>query len=143
MGIKFEVSKKGNTEISLTEYSIKEFEMVTEANDNMDLRHNNLTRDIVIAGVINPEIAEGGEREVSSVLKLAHWAAIPDYEDCYKDISYTITDAKGEVIKEETTDHLKDFYVVEYKEHFSNKEGAGHYRAVLREREVKHKGLNG
>ena len=137
MGIVFEVKKGGATVISLTEYSIKDFEFTSESSEDLDLQHNKIIKGITISGIINPDsISDNGDgtnigREVDSVRKLANWAVIPEYLDCYKDINYMITDARGVVVKE---DSFVDCYVVEYEESFSDENGTGKFKTVLREK---------
>ena len=134
MGILFEVKKDGITGISLTEYSIDNFDFTAESNDSLNLRHNDIIRGVTISGIINPEIIGDNtdrSREVDSARKLANWAVIPEFLDCYKDISYRITDAQGIVVKE---DELTNCYVVEYIEHFANENGTGKFKVVIREK---------
>lgn len=122
MGILFSVEKGGATEISLTEYSIKAFDLLAKSRSNLDLRHNHVTKDIVLTGTINPETLHDRESEIteiSSVKKLADWAILPEYCDCYKDIRVKIALASGVIVKESV---FKDFYVVEYEERLHDKE---------------------
>jgi len=93
-----------------------------------------IIRGVTISGIINPEIIGDNtdrSREVDSSRKLANWAVIPEFLDCYKDISYRITDAQGIVVKE---DELTNCYVVEYIENFANENGTGKFKVVIRER---------
>jgi len=134
MGILFEVKKDGITGISLTEYSIDNFDFTAESSDAVNLRHNDIIRGVTISGIINPEIIGDNSdrhREVDSARKLANWAIIPEFLDCYKDISYRITDARGIVVKE---GEITDCYVVEYIENFANENGTGKFKVVLREK---------
>jgi hypothetical protein len=137
MAITFEVKKNGETEISLTEYSIKAFDFTAEASEAPDLRHNDIINGVIITGLIDPEIIPNDAnsadraREVDSARKLANWAVVPEFLDCYKDISYKITDSRGIVVKE---DGLEDCYVVDYEEFYSNDTGTGRFKTVIRER---------
>ncbi|MCL2611389.1 MAG: hypothetical protein FWE02_06905 [Defluviitaleaceae bacterium] len=131
----FEVSKNGNVEISLTEHSIKDFNISSDFEQSFNLRHNNLISEICIKGLINAEsllVDEEGvliDREVDSTRKLANWALIPEFEDCYKDVSFKLINNEGKVVQEES---IKDMYVVDYKEKFGNGIGVGNFTLLLR-----------
>ena len=135
MGILFEVKKNSATEIRLTEYSIKDFSFTADASESPNLRHNDIINGVIISGLIDPEIMSNDTnstnraREVDSARRLANWAIIPEFLDCYRDISYKISDARGVVVKE---DGFDDCFVVDYEENYSNDTGTGSFRIVIR-----------
>ena len=138
MGIRFKATKEEATEIFLTEHSIKDIDLINEASTSIDFRHNNITRDIIISGVIDPGImsavqADGEPDEFDSVRALANWASIPAYQDCYKDVTISITNAQGTMVKQ---DDFKNVYIADYEENFDNEHGVGSFKALLREKDI-------
>jgi len=131
MNINFEISKGGTTEITLTEHSIKRFKPSSISETRPNLRNSKVTNDITISGVINAEILGAEMREVDDTRKIADFAVIPEFEDCYKDISYKFADTTGKIVAEE---NLDDTYVVEYEEMFCNYKGVGEFAATFREK---------
>jgi len=148
MGIIFNAYKDGEKVISLTEYSIEQYSLIADTDINLAPRFNDLTRDIVLIGIINPDTIEempkqsvdenGGEttelREIDSVRLLANWAIIPEYCGCYYDADVKLTNARGDLVKEES---YKNLFVCYYSESFSYDAGKGSFKVQLREREIK------
>ena len=126
MNINFKID-----EIKLTEHSIKDFNLSANFEERSNLRNSKITNDVLIEGVINPEIAESGSREVEDTLQIANFAMISEKEDCYKDITYSFSNSVGRLIKE---GDLKNSYVVYYEEEFSNDKGVGGFKATFREK---------
>ena len=117
-------------EIHLTEHSIKKINLSLNIEKDSNLRDGRIVKDIKITGVINPEILESGPREVDDAREIVNFALIPEYEDCYKDITYSLNNSAG---KNLVSGDLKDSYVVSYEEEFSNDKGVGEFSAVFRE----------
>ena len=156
MGIQFEVIRDGEKYISLTEFSIKNINYLTDTDIALEPKLNNLTRDIVITGIINTEsideepvvmaddfgypiLDDNGEtqfepREIDSVRKLANWAIIPEYSDCYCDMKFTLANSRGDLVKEM---EFENVFIFDYKESFDDDRGHGQFFAHMREREIR------
>ena len=158
MGILLEIMKNGEVEMQLTEYSVKGIDFASDTDIAADPRHNDITREIIVTGVINPEtiteraklktddfgypIGDGNEyelREIDSVRMLANWAVMPEYSDCYRDGFISLTNAMGTLVK---TESFHNLYVADYHESFNDNKGHGDFSLRLREREVRLEGLN-
>lgn len=154
MGIAFSVFENGEPVISLSEYSIKKFNFLSDTDVSLNPKQNDITREVAINGDINPEkisraprlvksytdidgkVVECDKpqyelREIDSVRKLANWAIIPEYEDCCRDANVTIKDAAGRTVK---TEKYIDLFVVDYAENFDDSKGRGTFRILMRER---------
>lgn len=156
MGMLFEVFKDGEKYISLTEHSVKNVKYTADTEVDLQPKINDITRDVVLTGLINidkisekPQVMvddfgipikddDGNDkfelREIDSVRKLANWAIIPEYCECYCDATFKLTNARGDLIKEES---YEDLFVVDYRENFDDDSGVGSFNICLREREVK------
>jgi len=149
MGILFDVYKDDEKIISLTEYSIQKYNLAADFDTNLAPRYKDLTRDIFLIGIINPDTIEerpvqridiDGDpipeeyelREIDSVRLLANWAIIPEYDKPYCDAYVKLTNSKGDIVKEEG---YKDLFVVYYFESFNYDSGKGSFTVQLRERE--------
>jgi len=154
MGIRFNTTKQGSDYISLTEYSIKNVMFNSDKNTALNPKINDITNSIIIEGLINFEgldlppvpkrdefgrhmVDEAGEpqfeeKEIDSVRKLANWAIIPEYLDCYRDLELDITNSAGSLVKKTSYENL---FIVEYVEIFDDAQGHGKFYALIRERE--------
>ena len=154
MGIKFNVTKEGENYINLTEYSIKKVIFNSDKDITLYPKINDITNGIVLEGIINfesvleplvPMLDDYGdqimdendepmfhEREIDYVRKLANWAIIPEYLNCYGDLEYTITDSAGRLVKESSYENL---FIVDYWEKYDDEQGHGKFCVLLRERE--------
>ncbi len=131
MGIIFEVIKDGEKIISLSKHSIKNIKFLADTDVTLDPKFNDITRDIILRGDINAD--KTGE-EIDSVRLLANWAIVPEYCECYCDATVKITNARGDLVKEEK---FKDMFVVNYIEKFDDDSGHGDFYIHIREREIK------
>jgi len=147
MGVIFKAKKDGETIIKLTKYSLENIRFLADICIHLPPKFNDLTRDIILTGEINPfgddpppADADGdaeeadGPSDFDSVRKLANWAIIPEYEECCLDAEVTLTNAMGDVVKEDSYENL---YTVAYKESFDDEMGHGRFMLHLREREIK------
>ena len=156
MGIIFDAFKEGEKIISLSEFSVLEFYLSADTDISLAPRFNDLTRDIILTGKINPEniaepprmmVDESGEpvvdddgneifelREIDSIRKLANWAIIPEYAECYYDVEVKLTNARGDIVK---VDEYENLFVVDYNEKFCDDSGHGKFIVQLREQEIK------
>ena len=154
MGIRFNTTKEGESHISLTEYSIRNIIFNSDKNIKLFPKINDVTNSIIIEGIINfesvhqpftPKLDEYGEqlmdendepqyedREIDSVRKLANWAIIPEYLNCYRDLEYIVTDSTGSLVKESSYENL---FIMDYWERYDDELGHGKFYALLRERE--------
>ncbi len=152
MSIRVKISKDGTEEMSLTEFSVKSYNKNTFPLEDDDVKKNNLVNELILVGIINQEIIskapaiqtdeygepvldESGQpkeelSEIDSIRKLANYAVIPEYVDCYKDIDIEITNSMGIVVK---TESFKNMYVYEFQEKSDNEMGAGRYLVKFRE----------
>lgn len=155
MGIAFKVYKDGEEYISLTEHSIKNVIFDAEKETDLKPRLHTITKSLALEGFLNtdlvdeaprPILDEYGEqvvdeneepqfhlREIDSVRQLANWSIIPEYCDCYCDVTVAINDASGELVKEESFECM---FVVDYKETFDIDHGNGLFNILIREREI-------
>lgn len=153
MSIKVKISKDGELEISLTEFSIKKYETYIDEIDDKNIKKNNLIKEVHLDGIINQEIMtmpttfqvdtagkvvvdENGNAkeeisEIDSIRKLASFAVIPEYVDCYKDLSVEIINTEGVVVKKE---NFKNMYIYHFEERSDNEMGIGTYKVKFREK---------
>jgi len=154
MGIRFNATKEGKSYINLTEYSIKNIIFNSDKSIKLDPRINDVTNSIILEGIINfesiheprpPRLDEFGDQVVNSnnepqfedieidyVRKLANWAIIPEYLNCYCDLEYDITDSTGSLVKTSTYENL---FIIDYWEMYDDELGHGKFYALIRERE--------
>ena len=131
MNLDFKISKGGSPEISLTEHSIKKFIPDSISENDSTLRNSKVTQGITIEGVIDIRFLGSEIIETDDTRKLADFSVIPEFEDCYKDVSYEFYDTMGRKVRE---GFLEDVYIVSYEEFFANNRGVGEFKAVIRER---------
>jgi len=149
-----EVFNDGDKYISLSNHSIKDVHFNISKQTDLQPRLNTLTKNLVIEGFINTDLAnqdptptldEYGDpvfdelgnpqfdlSEFDSVRKLVKWAIIPEYCECYRDVTIKLKDASGKMIK---TKEYENMFVVAYNERFDDKHGNGIFTIHLRERE--------
>ena len=150
-----DILKNGEKEIGLTEHSIKNVKFDSDIDINLSPKLHSVFRNLIVEGLINTDkineppspkldeygdqvIDEDGEpefelREIDSVRKLANWSIVPEYDECYCDVTISLTDARGEVVK---TEEFVDMFVIDYKESFDNSHGNGSFFIHMREREA-------
>ena len=125
-----EIFDNGEKQMRPSNHSIKNVQFNVRKETDFRPRLHTITKNLALEGLINtdsideaprPIVDEYGDqivdeneeplfhlREVDSVRKLANWAIIPEYCDCYCDVSVTMNDASGDLIKEES---FKDMFV--------------------------------
>ena len=131
MGVLFEVIKDGEKIISLTNHSVKNVKFDSDTDITLIPKLHGVVRNLIVTGLINSDLV--GNPEINSVRQLANWAIIPEYCDCYCDVTIELSDAKGDLVKSE---EFKDMFVVEYKETFDIEHGNGLFDIHMREREI-------
>lgn len=117
-------------DMHLTEHTIKDINVGSSFDQRLTLRHGRVTKDLSIKGVINPETIDNNPREVEAALNIASFAMIMEYKNCYKDITYSLSNSNGKIVLQGS---LKKAYVVQYSEEFSNDTGVGEFTATFRE----------
>lgn len=153
MSIKVKISKDGELEMSLTEFSVKKYETYVDEIDDKNIKKNNLVKEVHLEGIINQEIMtmpktvqvdmngkvildeEGNAKEeiseIDSIRKLATFAVIPEYVDCYKDLYVEIINTEGVVVK---TESFENMYIYHFEERSDNDMGIGTYKVKFREK---------
>ena len=153
MGVLLEVFKDGEKFIRLTNHSIKDVFFNSEKATDISPKLHTITKNLVIEGLINtdlvdeepkpltddygaPVLDEDGEQqyellEIDSVRQLTNWAIVPEYCEPYCDVSVTLTDAGGDLIK---TEEFENMFVVGFEEEFDDRHGNGIFTVYLRER---------
>lgn len=149
-----EIFNDGEKYIRLSNHSIKDTKFNITKDTSLKPRLNTSAKNLIIEGLINtdlstqppiPIVDEYGDQiydedgnpkydllEFDSVRKLVRWAVIPEYLECYRDVTITLTDSSGDLTKEKEYENM---FVVSYNEKFDNSHGNGVFRLHLRERE--------
>lgn len=153
MGIEIDILKDGEIVMNLTEHSIKEVNFECNTDLTIGAKLDDITRDITLIGKINSASINESPikilsdedddeeivlKEMDSVRYLSNWAIIPEFENCYMDMSVKIKNARGQVVKTETFTNL---FIVKYEEIFNDKTGDGELYVLLREKQIKLRGF--
>ena len=155
MAVFMDVYNDGEREISLTEHSIHDVKFDSDLDIKLTPKLHGIVRNLIVTGFIKTDRAsepprpllddygdqavdENGDpqfdlREIDSVRQLANWAIIPEYYECYRDVTIRLTDSTGEEVKSES---FEDMLVMDYKEWFDNDHGNGSFYIHMREREL-------
>jgi len=111
MNINFEITKDGNSEIALTEHSVKTLMSDSISETGINLRNSKRMREVTVEWVINVEFLTIGAREVEDTIKIADFAVILEYADCCKDLNYKMVDNTGNFVREKGLDAVYVAYL--------------------------------
>ena len=115
--------------IKLDEHICTHIQFISSTPDDSNSRATDMANTLILEGKVNTADADDQTKE------LAIWAnKRAEDPDCYKNVVGEVQGGGGKTVREYT---LPQAFVVDYKEHFDDETGVGHFRIVMRQKKDK------